>query len=78
MSFRIYQCDTCGDVLGVGQNFPDDGTASHVIKKGDPETHEGATLFETPNTPPPGEGPAAVLEWAAAEIDGGQAIEVIP
>lgn len=74
MIWRIYHCNLCGEVLAVGDQFPDDGKAKHGDPDGD-GVHDDSTLYETPETPPEA-GPAAILLWAADQIENGPAVEV--
>ncbi len=75
MTWRIYSCRECFEILGVGDTFPDNGVAKHE----DPEAgwiHADSVLYETPDEPPLKKGGQAVLDWASDHIENGTATEI--
>ena len=59
---RILVCDTCGEILAVG-DLEDNAKAKHKSGKAE---HDASTLLQTDDAPPEGATPEEVIAWAVA------------
>ena len=59
---RILVCDTCGEVLAVG-NLADTSNARHMVGKTE---HNASSLLESDDAPPADATPEEVIAWAVA------------